>query len=414
MIPMRPVLIAALLVAATLPAAADTFVVPHLLDTPGSLVQAPGTFDTTLYAMYTNDLGCAPGGNDGFLTVYIYDSYGNATLGGSGLPVCEPCMFPIGPSNPYLGISVVDLFMAAGGFLPVTTDAHMVVETSGAAAPDITVAYEIRAHVDSQALPASTLVPLRPLVTDGGGSCKTLVFSHLLETSGDVTSGGNTIDTTFYLTYTPEFGVPGEGADVSIYLFDEATGGFLTDNTGTTICGPCNFPMGIDSKDISPRKRKISVESMITAQGGGFPSDVVFGYAIVVVNGDADLVNITSSVVNARSGPGDLAVFVFEPQAITAAAAVSAEDVARLGASLRTHPNPFNPRTTLDFVLPREDRVQVRVLDMRGRVVRELMSARLPAGDHTVVWDGRDNDGRELPSRVYRCEDDHTETGGAG
>jgi hypothetical protein len=64
-------------------------------------------------------------------------------------------------------------------------------------------------------------------------------------------------------------------------------------------------------------------------------------------------------------------------------------------------PNPFNPRTTLRFSLPAAAETTLRVVDLRGRVVRTLVSGRLPAGDHTVVWDGRDGGGREMPSGVY-------------
>lgn len=64
-------------------------------------------------------------------------------------------------------------------------------------------------------------------------------------------------------------------------------------------------------------------------------------------------------------------------------------------------PNPFNPSTTFCFSLAYEDEAQLTILDARGRVVRVLSSGTHSAGDHTIIWDGRDDQGRNLPSGVY-------------
>jgi len=66
-------------------------------------------------------------------------------------------------------------------------------------------------------------------------------------------------------------------------------------------------------------------------------------------------------------------------------------------------PNPFNPSTTLRFALPAAARTRVALHDVAGRRVRLLVDAPLPAGDHTVRWDGRDDRGRPLPAGAYFC-----------
>ncbi len=68
---------------------------------------------------------------------------------------------------------------------------------------------------------------------------------------------------------------------------------------------------------------------------------------------------------------------------------------------LQASPNPFNPQVALRLDLPRGGRTQVAVLDARGRLVRMLAVADLPAGPHTWTWDGSDDTGRALPSGVY-------------
>jgi len=65
-------------------------------------------------------------------------------------------------------------------------------------------------------------------------------------------------------------------------------------------------------------------------------------------------------------------------------------------------PNPFNPKTTLRFALPRAAAVDLTIFDVSGRQVRRLLAGeRLPAGQHALDWDGHDEGGRALPSGVY-------------
>ncbi len=64
-------------------------------------------------------------------------------------------------------------------------------------------------------------------------------------------------------------------------------------------------------------------------------------------------------------------------------------------------PNPFNPSTTFNFTLAFEDEAELSILDARGHLVRVLASGVHGAGDHSVQWDGKDANGRNLPSGVY-------------
>lgn len=66
-------------------------------------------------------------------------------------------------------------------------------------------------------------------------------------------------------------------------------------------------------------------------------------------------------------------------------------------------PNPFNPSTSITFDLTRAGTVILAVYDPRGRQVRRLITAQLPAGRHDAVWDGRDDRGSRAASGVYIC-----------
>ena len=65
-------------------------------------------------------------------------------------------------------------------------------------------------------------------------------------------------------------------------------------------------------------------------------------------------------------------------------------------------PNPFNPRTLVRFELPRAAKYSLRVVDLRGRVVRELGSGEAGPGTLSTYFDGLDDAGRSLASGSYR------------
>lgn len=64
-------------------------------------------------------------------------------------------------------------------------------------------------------------------------------------------------------------------------------------------------------------------------------------------------------------------------------------------------PNPFNPQTEIAFTLPTATAARLWIADVRGRRLQDLVDGPLPAGRHTVVWDGRDRAGGAAASGVY-------------
>ncbi len=64
-------------------------------------------------------------------------------------------------------------------------------------------------------------------------------------------------------------------------------------------------------------------------------------------------------------------------------------------------PNPFNPSTAIEFGLVRGGRVELAVYSVDGRLVRRLVDAPLPAGEHSVLWNGRSDSGVPQKSGIY-------------
>jgi len=76
----------------------------------------------------------------------------------------------------------------------------------------------------------------------------------------------------------------------------------------------------------------------------------------------------------------------------------------QLASRTRLHaavPNPFNPRTQIEFDLASAGRAQLAVYDLAGRLVRVLVDQRLQAGPHQYIWNGVDTNGRRVASGVY-------------
>ncbi|MEJ2721299.1 MAG: T9SS type A sorting domain-containing protein, partial [bacterium] len=65
------------------------------------------------------------------------------------------------------------------------------------------------------------------------------------------------------------------------------------------------------------------------------------------------------------------------------------------------YPNPFNPRTTITYSLREAGRVDLRVYDAAGRLVKILVGEQKPAGTYTEFWNGTDDRGGAVSSGVY-------------
>jgi hypothetical protein len=69
--------------------------------------------------------------------------------------------------------------------------------------------------------------------------------------------------------------------------------------------------------------------------------------------------------------------------------------------ALAASPNPFNPRTELQYALPQAGAVALWIADARGRRVASLLAQDQTAGAHRVRWDGNDAAGSACASGVY-------------
>lgn len=67
----------------------------------------------------------------------------------------------------------------------------------------------------------------------------------------------------------------------------------------------------------------------------------------------------------------------------------------------QNYPNPFNPETKINYQLPEESRVVIKIFNVTGQAVRLLVNDFEPAGFYEITWDGRNQAGISVPSGTY-------------
>lgn len=68
---------------------------------------------------------------------------------------------------------------------------------------------------------------------------------------------------------------------------------------------------------------------------------------------------------------------------------------------LGNYPNPFNPSTTISFTTAKAAPVQITIYNLKGQAVRTWNLETEVGGNHSVQWDGLDDNGLSLSSGVY-------------
>ena len=115
----------------------------------------------------------------------------------------------------------------------------------------------------------------------------------------------------------------------------------------------------------------------------------IYGVIAVYTKGQSEPATIEVEITGSEGG--------YTPQIVT-----------RLNGNF---PNPFNPETTISFDLAVESIVLIDIYNIRGQKIRTLLNSMLDMGEHTVIWNGKDDNGRDVSSGLYfyrMMTDDYT------
>ncbi len=67
----------------------------------------------------------------------------------------------------------------------------------------------------------------------------------------------------------------------------------------------------------------------------------------------------------------------------------------------QNYPNPFNPTTTIAYNMVEDGNVSIEVFNVKGQLVKTLINEHIEAGDHTLVWEGTNNNNHKVSSGIY-------------
>jgi len=187
--------------------------------------------------------------------------------------------------------------------------------------------------------------------------------------------------------------------------FYPATANIIIDTTLNTVdaWGTVMLPMG--NFECLRLKQEVKIVSQTIFNGVVFSTHVDSFLQYDWVANDVFL------VASAQSQSGDMNPSFTTAQAFSRLDSLSfatsvqnhaATDITPSGFELvQNYPNPFNPSTTVQFNLPRQSKVTLSIYNVNGQLVRTLAHGVFSAGSHNVVWDGRDEQARQVPSGMY-------------
>jgi hypothetical protein len=175
------------------------------------------------------------------------------------------------------------------------------------------------------------------------------------------------------------------GDDVwAIYWTHDITGDGIVDVAAGSFTGSVFLLNGASGQLIwqSPSEAKIfTVRPIKDVNGDGY-DDIIAGQQMLSGSGGRFFV-ISGGTVD-QTGIDDENVAVPYSHALVA-----------------NYPNPFNAGTTIKFALPSPGRVSLDIYNIVGQRIKTLVDDFREAGEHSVVWDARDDSGVNVSTGVY-------------
>jgi hypothetical protein len=173
------------------------------------------------------------------------------------------------------------------------------------------------------------------------------------------------------------------GHDVAVYLHQHAS--------PWTNYGINNWVV-----DLQPSWSTYSLT--FTTQGfSGTTTDARFRFWFSPYDAAGDVYSFDDILLYKSSGAGALARNGEELQEVQA----DVVPVPTTYGLMENYPNPFNPTTTIQYALPENAQVTLRVYTTLGQEVITLADGAQEAGYHSYRWDGRSQGGVSLASGIY-------------
>jgi hypothetical protein len=172
---------------------------------------------------------------------------------------------------------------------------------------------------------------------------------------------------------------------------DWSQSGQQTEDEGYIIAGNI-YSLGVGDQDIWLIKTDAVGDTLWTKTLGGSGDD--YGSAVQQTKGDEYI--ITGYTYSFGAGRSD--VWLIKTTSEINKVIQNDDIIISDYVLTQNYPNPFNPSTTIEFALPKIERVTLKVFNVLGQQVATLLSGKLNPGVHKYDW--RANN---LPSGIYYC-----------
>ena len=197
---------------------------------------------------------------------------------------------------------------------------------------------------------------------------------------------------------TPRLPSVGKGLSVAVSIDNGSTYNYASDIRST------DEQNGVWNVSIFSSKNLEAVKIMAFDEGS-FPSDIIV--SVLDIQTRKIYRNALSSpiIINDRLNLGYELKFVIgdefyvESMLLEILSQIPSEFV--LG---KNYPNPFNPITKLDYLLPRRSDVSIRIYNMLGQEIITLLDQEQSYGKYSILWNGLDWSGKQVASGVYFTE----------
>ncbi len=178
--------------------------------------------------------------------------------------------------------------------------------------------------------------------------------------------------------------------------------------------GTVTMKLSIDN----PSPSKATVANIYLRDGDSADVDNYASQTVIFPAGSSEAQEVTINVTNNRITPddrllvfgiadlngGDDAEIGYYPTfnlTLTGTDTPQAPDTPQSIFVGDVYPNPFNASVNLPFTLAKAADISVGIYNIKGQLIRTLLSGTKDAGDHNLAWDGKDSNGNEVPSGIY-------------
>jgi hypothetical protein len=67
----------------------------------------------------------------------------------------------------------------------------------------------------------------------------------------------------------------------------------------------------------------------------------------------------------------------------------------------QNYPNPFNPSTKIEFHISNQENIKIKIFDINGRLIRNILDENRNAGNYSIEWNGKNDAGELVSSGTY-------------